>query len=220
MSCLFFPEEEGIEVRTYVDFDQINKENVKCVLFFQSLEELESNSNRHSEESESIHGLIEKLGNKVGFGGGSIKAFKTIGQQENCWTKDVLRTQMIMTFSGKKVKSASIVLSTINKKSFFLNLLKFKSVLDFDCNDSEKSTTIAFIFANNENFSHEFTTAFQSVFPSVGIFGFQSLQRMYGHFYGNGKTFITRNRFRETIDPKRNSVIVLINFEFKKRLNH
>jgi hypothetical protein len=218
MSCLFFPEEEDIEVRTYVDFDQINKENVKCVLFFQSLEELESNSNRHSEESESIHALIEKIGNKVGFGGGSIKALKTM---ENSWTKgDVLRTQMIMTFRGKKVKSASIVLSTINKKSFFLNLVKFKSLLDFDCNDSQKSTTIAFIFANNENFSQEFTTAFQSVFPCVGIFGFQSLQRMYGHFYGNGKTFITRNRFRETIDPKRNSVIVLINFEFKKRPNH
>jgi hypothetical protein len=218
MSCLFFPEEEGIEVRTYVDFDQINKENVKCVLFFQSLEELESNSNRHSEESESIQALIEKVGNKVGFGGGSIKALKTM---ENSWTKgDVLRTQMIMTFRGKKVKSASIVLSTINKKSFFLNLVKFKSLLDFDCNDSQKSTTIAFIFANNENFSQEFTTAFQSVFPCVGIFGFQSLQRMYGHFYGNGKTFITRNRFRETIDPKRNSVIVLINFEFKKRPYH
>jgi hypothetical protein len=218
MSCLFFPEEEDIEVRTYVDFDQINKENVKCVLFFQSLEELESNSNRHSEESESIQALIEKVGNKVGFGGGSIKALKTM---ENSWTKgDVLRTQMIMTFRGKKVKSASIVLSTINKKSFFLNLVKFKSLLDFDCNDSQKSTTIAFIFANNENFSQEFTTAFQSVFPCVGIFGFQSLQRMYGHFYGNGKTFITRNRFRETIDPKRNSVIVLINFEFKKRPYH
>lgn len=218
MSCVFFPEEEGIEVRTYVDFDQINKENVKCVLFFESLEELESNSNRHSEESESIHALIEKLGNKVGFGGGFIKAFKTM---ENSSTKgDVLRTQMIMTFSGKKVKSASIVLSTINKKCFFLNLVKFKSVLDFDCNDSQKSTTIAFIFANNENFSQEFSTAFQSVFPCVAIFGFQSLQRMYGHFYANGKTFISTNKFRETIDPKRNSVIVLINFEFKKRLNH
>jgi len=217
MSCLLFPEIEGIQVQVYDDFDQIDTHNLKCIVFFQTEKLVESHSKSSRQQfgpKESIRKFIERLGYNVAFGGGCIKATKIF---KNTWPKqDFLRNYIIMTFSGQKVKCSSIVLQTFNKNRFLFHLIKFKSVLDFDCDDWKQSTTIAFIFANNDNFSGHFTSAFQSVFPCVGIFGFQSMEQMYGHYYGNEKTCSTRNKFIENIDPKRNSVIVLINFGFRK----
>jgi hypothetical protein len=176
MSCLLFPKIDGIEVKVYNRFDQIiDIENVKCLLYFQSFRRRNKDKDKefNSNSIEHLNSILKSVNNSLSFGGGCPKAIKSMNTSFNS-INDTLNPYLIITFGGNRVKSSSIVLSTVNKTRYYRQLNEFKKELDFNCDHISESTTVAFLFANSDNFSphfHNFTSAFQSVFPFVAIFG-------------------------------------------------
>ena len=213
MSCLLFPDIDGIEVNSYHRIEDVKTENLKSILFFETLKPFtRSHESIVSKTRESIDLLIESLDRNISLGGGRVRTNKTI---KRCSPKqESILNCLILTFSGHRIKSSSIIFQTTNPSTYSSQLMQFRNGLDFDCNDWPNSMTIAFIFANRHNFSIEFSSAFQTIFPFVGIFGFHSNERMFGKCIAKEKSFHNKNN--GIIDRKRNSVIVILNFGFRK----
>lgn len=216
MSCLLIPDIDGVQIRTYTDIESVKTNEVKTILLFISSKKLSRmtlSEKRHEMTNtlRDMNRLITRCGYGVAFGGGSVKASKSV---QKCDPEEVnVSKHLIITFGGQRVRTASYVIRTTD--SYLHQLLDLKIGLDFDCDDWQNSITIAYIFANNDNFSQHFTSAFQTVFPFVGIFGFQTNDRMYGKHFKTSDTS-DRNRVYSVISSTNNSVVVLLNIESKK----
>ncbi|CAG2163366.1 unnamed protein product [Oppiella nova] len=177
LTSLLIPDIDGIEVRSYHSLQDVDTKDVSSILFFESSRVRDRTPKgvlRDTQTVGAINGLISRLDRSVSFGGGSVVAAKTLSK---C---PLLLDHIILTFGGHRVRTGSAVISTSDPSTYLSQLLHFRNSLDFDCNDYKNSTSIAIIFANSDNFSFEFTTEFQSVFPFVGMFGFQTK----GHILG------------------------------------
>ncbi|CAG2100649.1 unnamed protein product [Medioppia subpectinata] len=213
LTSLLIPDIEGIEVNAYYSAEEVNTKDVSCVLFFESSRLRDRTPKgvlRDSQTTDAINQLVSRIDNNVSFGGGSVIAAKTLSK---C---PFLLDHIFLTFGGHRVRTASFIMSTTDSSAYFEQLSQFKNSLDFELSDPKTSTSIAFIFANSNNFDIQFTSAFQYIFPFVGMFGFQSNDRMFGQLLDSNSWTDGRKNCIQSLNANTNSVIVLVNFEFSK----
>ena len=215
LSSLLIPDIDGVKINSYTSIESVNTKDVKAILLLISSKTLSRRSSIEKKQelvttAYAIHELLARSRYQVAFGGASIKASKRIYYAD----KDQMSDHLIITFGGKKVRTASSVIRTTDQL-FFHQLLELRSGLDFDCDDWQNSITIGFVLGNHDNFVQPFTTAFQSVFPCVGIFGIHTDHRLYGKHF---KSFDTSGRSHQysNIYSIDSTVVVLVNIEFAK----
>ncbi|XP_054165613.1 uncharacterized protein LOC128963150 [Oppia nitens] len=214
LTSLMFPEIEGIKVKSYHNIQEVDITDVSAVLYFQSLKvtkRVPKGSSYETQTTDLVNNLKTRLDdNNICFGGGSIFVVKS---RTNC---PLLLDQIVLTFGGSLVRSGSLIMSMTDKFTYLPQLTQFKQNLSFNCDDWKSSMSIAFIVANSHNFSNEFTIAFQTVFPFVGMIGFQSNEQMFGNsLVASNSISDSMTNNQQSVDPKRKCVIVLINFAFK-----
>lgn len=214
MSSLLIPDMEGIQVNSYTNIESVNTENVKTILFFVSSKTLSRRTSAQKREElvrtrTAIKDMMIRCRYGVAFGGGCIKASKRIFNS----SKEEMSDHLIVTFGGRRVRTASCVMRA--DSHLFHQLLDLKSGLDFDCDDWKNSITLGFVFGNHESFGQDFTSSFQSVFPCVGIFGIHTDHRLYGKHYtrydSSGRSASYAHLFSVNT-----TVVVLVNIQCNK----
>lgn len=194
VSLIFLPKyRSGIEITLFTGNNMrekiFNLMDIKCILLFTTSSIFQDNKNLYLDLT-SISKFISSFDHKIAFGGYN-SAYFSFNKSDflNYLLSDLnsseLETRELIgiSFSGKNLKSCSIVLNTKRQNKTEAKLREFKKNLGFNPINNEYYETIGFMFTDEEkNYAFAKLASFRTIFPDCKLFGISGYGQ-YGYNY-------------------------------------
>ena len=232
ISHLVLSEINGVSVKTYCDKQICSSlkadPNIKCILYFESSKDFDrkDSSGQYIWNKCNHHmwDVMKQMNYKLAFGGTRSNAIDvTTGHQSGQPTKPFA----CIVISGPNVSACSLEMQTGSLESTEKLLIEFKSRLNFDADDTQKSTTFAFVFCRVIPYRFSRYCHFEEgqpsqlvhkIFPKVKFIGVISVMN-FGHNHWPGLPFKSDEDFNYRTTHFDTSIMVLINIRKKSLID-